>query len=255
MKKQLIALSAIVRAEIRRFMKVWPQSLMPPVITMVLYFVVFGKFIGSQLSDVNGHGYMEFIVPGLIMMSIIMNSYNNTVFSFFVARFHKSIEEILVSPVKHHTLLIGFAIGGVIRGLITGVLVVLASLPFTHFLPHNFFIVLISAILASLFFSLAGFTNAMVARQFDDISIVPTFVLTPLIYLGGVFYSISQLPPIWQTVSYANPIMYIVSTFRYGFLGSGHVNVYSGFAVLGVFVLALYAVNYVLLNKGVGIRT
>ena len=255
MNRQLVALHTIMRVEILRFLKVWPQSLLPPVITMMLYFVVFGKFIGSQLSDIHGYSYMQFIVPGLIMMSIIMNAYNNTVFSFFIARFHKSIEEILVSPVKHHTILLGFAFGGVVRGLITGLLVVVVSLPFSHFFPHNIFIVVISATLASLFFSLAGFTNAIVARQFDDISIVPAFVLTPLVYLGGVFYSISQLPHIWQIASYANPITYIVATFRYGFLGAGNVNIYYGFGILMAFIVVLYVINYILLNKGVGIRT
>ena len=254
-KMQLIALKTIVYCELRRFLRVWPQSLMPPVITMVLYFIVFGKFIGSQLHNIHGVSYMQFIVPGIIMMSIIMNAYNNTVFSFFISRFHKSIEEILVAPVNHHTILLGYAFGGVARGVLTGVLVTISSLFFTHFIPHNIFLVFLSTILASLFFSLAGFTNAIFAKKFDDVSIVPTFILMPLTYLGGVFYSIKQLPDAWQIVSYFNPILYIISTFRYGFLGIHGVGLVYGFTILCLFVLGIYSLNIYLLKKGVGIRS
>lgn len=255
MKTQFLALKTISYCELRRFLRVWPQSLMPPVITMILYFIVFGKFIGSQLNDMHGVSYMQFIVPGIIMMSIIMNAYNNTVFSFFISRFHRSIEEILVSPVDPHTIVLGYALGGVARGVVTGVLVTIASLFFTHFIPHNIFLIFVSTILASLFFSLAGFTNAVFAKKFDDVSIVPTFVLVPLTYLGGVFYSIDQLPNFWQVVSYFNPILYIVSTFRYGFLGIESVGLEYGFYILGLFVVAIYLFNIFLVKKGVGIRT
>lgn len=255
MKKQIKAFNTIVYCELRRFLRVWPQSLMPPVITMMLYFIVFGKFIGSQLNGMHGVSYMQFIVPGIIMMSIIMNAYNNTVFSFFIARFHNSIEEILVAPVNSHTIVLGYAFGGVARGVITGFLVTIASLFFTHFIPHNIFLIFASTILASLFFSLAGFTNAVFAKKFDDVSIVPTFVLVPLTYLGGVFYSIEQLPHFWQMVSYFNPILYIVSTFRYGFLGIQSVGLEYGFSILGLFVVAIYFFNIYLIKKGIGIRT
>lgn len=254
-RQQWIALKTIVTIEIIRFMRVWSQSLMPPVITIVLYFLVFGHFIGPRLQNDYGVSYMQFIVPGLVMMAVVMSAYNNTAFSFFMVRFQKSIEEILVSPVDKNTLLLGFAIGGMARGLLTGLIVTFASFLFTRSLPNNLWIVFLSAVLASLLFSLAGFTNAIFSKKFDDISTVPTFILTPLIYLGGVFYSISQLPPIWQTISYFNPIMYLVSIFRYGFLGIESTNFGISVSALGVLIIALYSYNLYLLSKGVGIRT
>jgi ABC-2 type transport system permease protein len=254
MKTQMIALITIARAELNRFFRVWPQSLMPPVITMLLYFIVFGKFIGNQLNEIQGVRYMDFITPGLIMMSIIMSSYNNTVFSFFISRFHKSIEEILIAPVSNHTILLGFVIGGMTRGLLTGILVMLTSFFFTHTIPQHGLIIIISAMMASLFFSLAGLTNAIFSKKFDDISIIPTFVLTPLAYLGGIFYSIDQLPNAWQMVSYFNPIFYIISIFRYGFLGIETTPLIIGFLALGLFIVLIYSVNFYLLKRGVGIR-
>lgn len=254
-RQQWIALNTIVTIEINRFMRVWSQSLMPPVITIVLYFLVFGHFIGPHLQNDYGVPYMQFIVPGLVMMAVVMSAYNNTAFSFFMVRFQKSIEEILVSPVDKNTLLLGFAIGGMARGLLTGLIVTFASFLFTQTLPNNIWIVLLSALLASLLFSLAGFTNAIFSKKFDDISTVPTFILTPLIYLGGVFYSISQLPPFWKTLSYFNPIMYIVSIFRYGFLGIEATNFGISVSALLVLIMALYSYNLYLLHKGVGIRT
>jgi ABC-2 type transport system permease protein len=255
LRKQWIALKTIVYVEIARFMRVWLQSLMPPVITIVLYFLVFGHFIGPRLQNAYGVPYMQFIVPGLVMMAIVMSAYNNTAFSFFMVRFQRSIEEILVSPVNKNTLLLGFTIGGMARGLLTGLIVICASFIFTHSLPKHIFIVCLSALLASLFFSLAGFTNAIFSNKFDDISTVPTFILTPLIYLGGVFYSISQLPPLWQTLSYFNPITYIVSIFRYGFLGIESTNLIYSVLTLVILIVMLYCYNFYLLNKGVGIRT
>jgi len=225
------------------------------VITIVLYFLVFGHFIGPRLESVDGVSYMQFIVPGLVMMAIIMASYNNTAFSFFISRFHRCIEEILVSPVNKHTLLLGYAIGGAARGMLTGLIVTIASFIFTHDIPQHIGIVLISAILAALFFSLAGITNAIFSKNFDDISTIPTFILTPLIYLGGVFYAISQLPPFWKFASYFNPIMYIISIFRYGFLGVKTIEVSYGILTLVILVIALYLYNIYLLNKGVGIKT
>ena len=254
-RQQWIALKTIVTIEIIRFMRVWTQALMPPVVTIVLYFLVFGHFIGPHLRDDYGVSYMEFIVPGLVMMAIVMNAYNNTAFSFFMVRFQRSIEEMLVSPVDNNTLLLGYAIGGMARGLLTGIIVIFASFLFTHTLPNNSWIVLLSAILASLLFSLAGFTNAIFSKTFDDISTIPTFILTPLIYLGGVFYSISQLPRVWQTIAYFNPITYMVSMFRYGFLGIESTNFAMSVCTLMALIIALYAYNIHLLNKGVGIRT
>lgn len=255
MRTQLIAFYTITYAELNRFLRVWSQSLMPPVVTMLLYFIVFGKFIGSQLNAIHSVSYMNFITPGLIMMSIIMAAYNNTVFSFFISRFHKNIEEILIAPVSYHTLLLGYVMGGVARGLLTGLLVTITSFFFTHYVPHNVSIIILCAIMASLFFSLAGLTNAIFSKKFDDISIVPTFILTPLAYLGGIFYSIEQLPAGWQIVSHFNPIFYIISIFRYGFLGIETVSLGYGLIVLAGFIALIYTVNYTILKRGTGVRS
>jgi ABC-2 type transport system permease protein len=254
-KKQLIALQTLVTSEIARFLRVWIQTLMPPVITMALYFLVFGNFIGSRLSAINGFSYMQYMMPGLVIMAIIMQAYNNSVFSFFVYRFHRNVEEILVAPVPHSIILLGFVISSVVRGLLTGVLVTIVSMCFTHFAPYSVLLILLSAVMSSVLFALIGFANAIFAKRFDDVSIIPTFVLTPLIYLGGVFYSIEQLPPMWREISRFNPILYIVETFRYGFLGVAHMGVQFGFSMLAVFIVAVFMLNLHLLNKGVGIRT
>lgn len=255
MRTQFIAFYTIIYAELTRFLRVWSQSLMPPVITMLLYFIVFGKFIGSQLNEIHGVSYMNFITPGLIMMAIIMNAYNNTVFSFFIARFHKNIEEILIAPVSYHTILLGYVMGGVARGLLTGLFVTFTSFFFTHYVPHNIWVIILCAIMASLFFSLAGLSNAIFSKKFDDISIVPTFVLTPLAYLGGIFYSIEQLPAGWQVVSHFNPVFYIIAIFRYGFLGIETVSLANGLSVLAAFIAVIYTVNYLLLKRGIGVRS
>lgn len=255
LKQQMIALKTILRVEILRFLRVWIQSLMPPVITIILYFLVFGHFIGSQLKIQEGVSYMQFIVPGLVMMAVIMNAYNNAVFSFFMARFQRSIEEMLVSPMNHHVLLLGFSLASIVRGLLTGLIVTVVSFFFTHQLPHSLSIMLMSAVLAALFFSLLGFTNGIFAKKFDDISTISTFILTPLIYLGGVFYSIQQLPPFWQAFSHLNPIMYLVSLFRYGFIGIQSTNFVYSMIILIVINILLYFYNLHLLNRGSGIRT
>lgn len=200
----LVALNTIVYREVRRFTRIWPQTLLPPAITMVLYFVIFGNLIGRQIGDMGGFTYMEYIVPGLIMMSVITNSYGNVVSSFFGSKFQRSIEELMVSPVSPHTILVGYTLGGVLRGLAVGVIVTLLSLFFTDLQVHHLGVTIVVVLLTATIFSLLGFINAVFARNFDDISIIPTFVLTPLTYLGGVFYSITLLPPFWQTVSMAN---------------------------------------------------
>lgn len=255
LKQQWISLKTIVRVEIIRFLRVWIQSLMPPVITIVLYFLVFGHFIGPRIQMSDNVTYMQFIVPGLVMMAVIMNAYNNASFGFFMLRFQRSIEEILVTPTDYNVLLLGFSIASIVRGLLTGLIVTLVSFLFTHSFPKHSLILLISAVLAAWFFALAGFANAIFAKRFDDISTIPTFILTPLIYLGGVFYSISQLPHAWQIVSYFNPIMYIVSIFRYGFLGVESVPFGYCMVTLLIFIGGLYGYNIALLNKGVGIRS
>jgi len=235
-------------------MRIWPQTLLPPAITMALYFIIFGKLIGSRIGDMGGFDYIQYIVPGLIMMSVITNSYSNVVSSFFGAKFHRSIEELLISPVSPHTILVGFVTGGICRGLAVGVIVSILSLFFTSLQMHHLFITLFVVVLTAAVFSLAGFINAVYARNFDDISIVPTFVLTPLTYLGGVFYSIDLLPSFWQHVSLLNPILHMVNAFRYGILGVSDINIFIAISFLIVAVVAMYLFSLHLLNTGRGLR-
>ena len=248
------AFQTIVLREIRRFTRIWPQTLLPPAVTMTLYFIIFGNLIGSRIGDMGGFDYMQFIVPGLIMMSVITSSYANVVSSFFSMKFQRSIEELLVSPVPNWTILAGYVVGGMSRGLIIGLIVTLLSLAFTQLAIHNLPMVVITVFLTSALFSLGGFINAMLATKFDDISIVPTFVLTPLTYLGGVFYSIDLLPEFWQNVSLANPILYMVNGFRYGILGVSDVNPFVSLGMILVFIVLLSAIALRMLARGKGIR-
>lgn len=250
-----IAFTTIVVKEIRRFMRIWAQTLLPPAITMALYFVIFGNLIGPRIGEMGGYDYMSFIVPGLIMMSVITNSYANVVSSFFSLKFQRSIEEILVSPVPNWVVLSGYVAGGVARGVGVGLIVTLLSLFFTDLVVHNVLVTAAMVILTAIVFSLGGFINAMFATKFDDISIVPTFILTPLTYLGGVFYSISMLPEFWQWVSQANPILYMVNAFRYGILGVSDIDIRFAFAMVIFFIVVLFSTSLVLLNKGKGIRS
>ncbi|MCY4358439.1 MAG: ABC transporter permease [Gammaproteobacteria bacterium] len=251
---KLIAFETIVVKEIRRFARIWLQTLVPPAITIVLYFVIFGNLVGRRIGEMAGFQYMEFIVPGLIMMSVIQNSYSNVVSSFFSQKFQRSVEELLVSPVPNYVILSGFVVGGMARGLAVGVIVTSLSLMFAD-LRIAYPLVTVSVILlTSIVFSLAGFVNAVFANSFDDISIIPTFVLAPLIYLGGVFYSVELLSPFWQAVSALNPIFYMVNTFRYGFLGSSDVDIVWAFLILGLFSVVLYSGCIWLLRHGTGIR-
>ncbi len=254
-REDLISFQTIVRKEVKRFIRIWIQSLMPPVITMTLYFIIFGAFIGSQISDINGYTYMQFIIPGLIMMSVITNSYSNVVSSFFGSKFQRSIEELLVSPTANSVIILGYMVGGMLRGLIVGFLVTLVSLFFADLPIHNIGIILLFVLLTSIVFSLAGMINAIFAKKFDDVTIIPTFVLTPLTYLGGVFYSISVLPDIFQKLSMANPILYMVNGFRYGFLGISDISVWTGLGMLGLFVVILFSINLFLLKTGTGLRS
>ena len=322
-----VALNTIVYREVRRFLRIWPQTLLPPAITMVLYFVIFGNLIGRQIGDMGGFTYMQYIVPGLIMMSVITNSYGNVVSSFFGSKFQRSIEELMVSPVSPHTILVGYVLGGVLRGLAVGVIVTILSMFFTdlqvHHLGVTVAVVLLTATIFSLLgfvnavfarnfddisiiptfvltpltylggvlrglavgvivtilsmfftdlqvhhlgvtvvvvlltatiFSLLGFVNAVFARNFDDISIIPTFVLTPLTYLGGVFYSITLLPPFWQTVSLANPVLHMVNSFRYGILGVSDISIGTAITFMLVATAVLYLLCVRLLVSGRGMR-
>jgi ABC-2 type transport system permease protein len=249
-----IAFHTIVTKEVRRFLRIWVQTLVPPVITIALYFVIFGNLIGSRIGDMGGYTYMEFIVPGLIMMSVVNNSYANVVSSFFSQKFQRSIEELLVSPVPNHVILLGFVVGGIARGLCVGVISTLISLFFSGVHMHDIFVTLLVILLSSTVFSLGGFINAMFARNFDDISIVPTFILTPLIYLGGVFYSVDLLPGVWKYVAQINPIFYMINAFRYGVLGISDSHLGFSLLMLVAFTMGLFALSLVLLHKGKGLR-
>ena len=252
----LIALYTVTRREIIRIMRIWTQTLIPPVITMTLYFIIFGKLIGSRIGVIEGgFSYMQYILPGLVMMSIINNSYMNISSSFYGAKFQRSVEEMLVAPMANWVILSGYVIGAVARGLVVGLLVLLVALFFTSLHVAHPFIALAAVTLGAIIFALAGFINAIFATKFDDIALVPTFVITPLTYLGGVFYSINMLGEPWRAISHANPILYMVNVFRYGVLGLSDVSVGGAFAVMLVFIVALTMVALQLLKRGVGLRS
>lgn len=249
-----VALNTLLGREINRFMRIWTQTLLPPAITMSLYFIIFGKFIGSQLNPINGFTYIQFIVPGLVMMSMMTNAYANTSSSFFMTKFNRSIEEMLVSPMPNLTILLGFMLGGAIRGIFCGIIVLCISFLFTSITITHLGVVVLISVLAAMVFSLGGLINAIFAKRFDDIAFIPTFVLTPLTYLGGVFYSIHQLPPLWRSLSVFNPILAMVDTFRYGLLGISDINVYFALGLVFVLFVVLFGWALWLLQKGVGIK-
>ena len=250
----LMAFLTILVKEVRRFVRIWPQTLVPPAITVALYYVIFGSLIGSRIGPMGGFDYMQFVVPGLIMMAVITNSYANVVSSFFGAKFQHSIEELLVSPTPNWVILLGFTIGGVARGLCVGLIVTVLSLAFTRLHVQHLLITVLVVFLTAVVFSMAGLINAVFANSFDDISIVPTFVLTPLTYLGGVFYSIDLLPPFWRAVSQANPILHMVNAFRYGVLGVSDVNVVAALGMICLFIAAGWFYCLHLLNSGKRLR-
>ena len=250
----LVAFQTIVVKEITRWTPIWSQTLLPPAITMTLYFVIFGNLIGSRVGEMDGFGYMEYIVPGLIMMSVITNSYGNVVSSFFSSKYQRSIEEMMVSPVSNWVILAGYVGGGVLRGLFTGLIVTIVASFFVDLQIHNFWVVISVVLLTSILFAIGGLINAVFAKKFDDVAIVPTFILTPLTYLGGVFYSISLLPEFWQGVSKLNPIIYMVNAFRYGFLGKSDIQIGIAFAIILVFIAILTSFAMYLLNRGIGLR-
>lgn len=241
--------------ESRRVIRIWKQTLVPPIITTTLYFLIFGKLIGGRIGEMNGVSYMQFIAPGLVMMTAITASYVNTASSFFLSKFTRTYEELLVSPLSSHDIIWGYIIGSMMRGGLAGILVMLVSLCFVSFDIHSWAMILLTLMMTTIAFALGGFINAIYAKTFDDVGIIPTFVLTPLTYLGGVFYSISLLPEFWQTVSKFNPIVYMVNGFRYGFLGVSDVHVIYTFGVLLLFIVVLYSIAFSLMEKGVGLRS
>ncbi|WP_100622966.1 ABC transporter permease [Candidatus Coxiella mudrowiae] len=254
-KQDRIAYQTIVVAELKRILRIWSQTLLPPAITSILYFIIFGRVIGTRVGFMGGYKYVQFIAPGLIMMNIITSSYASAVSAFFGAKFQRHIEEILVSPASNITILLGFMSNGLLRGIIVGIIVSIIALFFTHLHIYSLITIILTALLASSIFSLAGLINAIYAKSFDDISIIPTFVLTPLTHLGGVFYSINLLPLVWQHVSYLNPISYIVNNFRYGFFGiSGGSRLILSYFLMLAFVVILFGITYLLMKKWVGLR-
>ena len=250
----LVAFQTILGKEIRRFLRIWQQTILPPAITMSLYLLIFGSLIGRRIGEMGGYPYMDYIAPGVIMMAVITSSYSNVVSSFFGARYQRFVEEMLISPTSHAVILLGYIGGGVARGLAVGVVVTIVAMLLADLRVNSLPVVVVVVFLTSVLFSLAGFINAIFAKNFDDIAIVPTFVLTPLTYLGGVFYSISLLPEFWQTVSKANPILYMVNAFRYGILGTSDISIGVAYAIVLFFVVFLFSVCLMLLNRGVGIR-
>lgn len=250
----LIGYKSLLRKEINRIFRIWIQTIIPPAITMTLYFVIFGSLIGSRIGVIDEYPYMTFIAPGLIMMSIITNSFGNVVSSFFSGKLQRHLEELLVSPMANITILLGYVSGGVIRGLSVASLVTVVALFFTNLTVAHPFITGLVIILISICFSLAGLINAVYANNFDDISIIPTFVLTPLTYLGGVFFSIEMLPGIWQTIARLNPMLYMINSFRYGMLGVSDISITTGLTVIVTFTVSLFIIAYYLLKTGKGIR-
>ena len=254
-RRYWVTFETILTKEILRFTRIWVQTILPSVITTTLYFVIFGRLIGDRIGDMGGFAYLDFIVPGLVLMGVITNSYANVVSSFYSSKFSRYIEELLISPAPNWVILAGYVAGGVARGLVVGTAVMLVSLLFTHIQIHNALVTLLICLLTATLFSLGGFINAIYANSFDDISIVPTFILTPLTYLGGVFYSIALLPSFWQQVSLANPVLYMVNAFRYGLLGVSDIPLGLAFGMILVFIVTLTLFSLALLRRGIGIKT
>lgn len=253
-RTNVVGFNTIIIREFGRIVRIWGQTIVPPAITAGLYFIIFGSLIGGRIGDMGGYTYIQYIAPGLIMMSVITNSYGNVVSSFFGAKFGKHIEELLVAPLPHWLIVAGYVAGGMMRGLVVGAVVTTVTLIFTRLHIHNVLVVASAVLLSSMVFSLAGMINAIFAKNFDQISFIPTFVLTPLTYLGGVFYTIQLLPDWAQHISHANPILYMVNAFRYGFLGVSDVNVGLAYSIMLAAVVVLYSSCVVLLSKGVGTR-
>ena len=252
---QLIAYKTIVRKEVLRFSRIWKQTLIPPVITNILYFIIFGNLIGGRIGNIENFSYTDFIFPGLLLMSVITHSYTNTVSSLYISKYHRYIEELLVSPIENYTILAGFITGGIIRGLSVGVVVILAAQFFVTFTVHNIFLMLAVILLSSTLFSMCGFLNGLFASDWDDINVVPTFIMTPLTYLGGIFFSISMLPGIWQDVALINPILYLINALRFSMLGISDVSVSFAFFIIIAFNILLATLCLYFLSICKGLRT
>jgi ABC-2 type transport system permease protein len=249
-----VGFQTIVIREYGRIIRIWGQTLLPPAVTTTLYFVIFGSLIGRRIGAMGGFDYKAYIAPGLIMMQIIQNSYGNVVSSFFGAKFGKHVEELLVSPLPNWIIVAGYMVGGLVRGLMVGAVVTIVSMLFARLAAHHVLAIFAAAILTSAVFSLAGFINAIFARNFDQVNWIPVFILTPLTYFGGIFYSVTLLPAWAQKVSLVNPILHMVNAFRYGFLGTSDVHVEFAFFLMSLLTAGLFALAVMLLNRGVGTR-
>ncbi len=252
---QLIAYKTIVRKEVLRFSRIWKQTLIPPIITNVLYFIIFGNLIGERIGQIEEYNYTDFIFPGLLLMSVITHSYTNTVSSLYISKYHRYIEELLVSPIQNYTILAGFITGGVIRGLSVGIVVILAAQFFVSFTVHSILLMLIIIVLSSTLFAMCGFLNGLFANDWDDINVIPTFIMTPLTYLGGIFFSVSMLPGIWQDIALINPILYLINALRFSMLGITDVSILFSFFIILLFNLILVSFCLYFLNAGKGLRT
>jgi len=252
--QQLVTVQTLVRKEMNRVLRIWVQTIVPPIITMTLYFIIFGNLIGRRIGQMDGFDYMQYIAPGLIMMSVIQNAYGNVVSSFFGAKFQRHLEEMLVSPMPTYAIIVGHVAGGVLRGLIVGSVVTAIALFFTRLQIVNIFITISIVILTAIVFALAGLINAIFARKFDEISIIPSFVLAPMTYLGGIFYSVSLLPEFAQKASLFNPILYMVNAFRYGMLGVSDIDIRTAYGITIIFIIGLFGLSLFLMDRGIGIR-
>lgn len=254
LREQLVALGTLVRKEFTRVVRIWMQTIIPPAVTMTLYFIIFGNLIGRRIGEMGGFDYMQYIAPGLIMMSVITNSYGNVVSSFFAAKFQRHLEEMLVSPMPNYIIVLGHVAGGVVRGCLVALAVAGVALMFTRLPVSSYWITISVVLLTAVVFSLGGMINAIFARKFDDVSIIPSFVLAPLTYLGGVFYSVELLPDFAQKLSLLNPILYMVNGIRYGMLGTSDIDIRAAYTIILSFVAILFTICIVLINRGVGIR-
>jgi ABC-2 type transport system permease protein len=255
LRLQLVALMTLVRKEVQRVFRIWLQTILPPAVTTALYFLIFGTLIGRRIGPMDGIDYVQFIAPGLIMMQVITNAYGNVVSSFFAAKMQRHLEEMLVSPMDNWTIVLGHVLGGVVRGLAVAAAVTVVALLFTRLRVAHPVIMISMILLTACVFSLAGLINAILAKNFDDVTIIPSFVLTPLSYLGGVFYSVALLPEFAQRLSLANPILYMVNAFRYGMLGVSDIDVGVAYAIIISFAVVLFAISVTMLRRGIGIRS
>ena len=249
------ALATLIIRETRRFLRIWTQTLVPPMVTVSLYFAIFGTLIGPRIGEMGGFGYVQFMVPGLVMMAIINNTYANVSSSLFGSKFQRNIEDMLTSPMPLWVLLLGFSLGGVVRGLLVGVLVMSVSMFFSPLPINNPLLVTAVMVLSSMLFALGGFINGLLANSFDDISVIPNFILTPLIYLGGVFYSVEILPEFWRNLSFLNPVLYLVNAFRYAMLGASDMPIDYALTIIFVMIVLLATLCLWMMHRGIGIRS